>query len=144
VPDSNSFTRSQTRGLGCVNQRGAGQASGSPSQRILDRLIEIEADVRLERLAGSGRHFRSVDDDVSRVCAAAAIRGLSAFNGDRHSNLRRFRCPPALREATGAAQLERPVGDFAGFLIGDVDLDIRVRILPFDSRHCTGKLQGPR
>ena len=106
-------------------------------------MIEIEANVRLEFLAGGGRHFLSVDDDVSRVGAAAAVLRLSAFDGDRHSDPRRLGRPAALREAARASELENPVGDLVAFLIGDVDVDVRVRILPFDFRDSAGKLQGP-
>src|SRR5438094_3270901 len=85
--------------------------------------------------ARSGAKLLAVLEDISRVCEIAAVSGARPF--DRHliADLQCIPRPTEPLESAWRSHFERPVREGAGRLVLDVDIEVRMGILPLDLRH---------
>src|SRR5215831_6705028 len=67
------------------------------------------------------------------VADVIAVFGLAAFDGDRIADLESVSSPAHPHQAVGTAHLPSPVDDLA-VRTSDVEIEIRVGILPLDFR----------
>src|SRR5204863_9516591 len=84
--------------------------------------------------------LNAVDRHVVSVRDVAAIFREAAFHADDHADFQRVSRPTLSGEAIRTTHCTRPIGDLSGLLILDVDVEVDVRILPFNLRNAARQL----
>src|SRR6476660_7030607 len=94
--------------------------------------------------ARCGAEFLSVHRHVARIRYAGTVLGLASFHIDEHADLQGRARPALPGETIRTAHFTTPVCDFSGLRILYVDVEIDMRIQPFDLRHNTAEIDGLR